>query len=235
MRQTLVGPTNAMCRTIAFHLSRIVLPALLCCFLSCSSDEALVRQASDTPQPSGPTAEFDSTAAANVAPPTGACPGLATLDHSMLSLDAPDSARQIFLVSPKRFGDTEVSLTRCLGVPLEVVVDTVSNLHTGEPDHILHITYPGIRYSIYRVLADGKEILFRVEAFAPTEELALGIGVGVPWSHVLQQLGAPTDEDRRAEDVFVARYVVDQFVEETVTVWVEDGIVSRISWDYYID
>ena len=34
---------------------------------------------------------------------------------------------------------------------------------------------------------------------------------------------------------FMAHYVVDQFVEETVTFWVEDGMVSQISWDYYID
>jgi hypothetical protein len=180
--------------------------ASLCCFLSCSSDDAAVRQSSDTAQ--------------------------------SLSADAvvTDSAAiQLFLVSPQRFGDTEASLLNNLGTPLKIAVDTIANIHTGEPDNILDITYPGIRYTIYRVSADGKEILFRVEAFAPTEELALGIRVGVAWSHVLQELGAPTREDQNPTGGFVAHYVVDQFVEETVTFWVDDGIVSKIVWDYYID
>ena len=195
---------------------RIAVLALLCCVLSCSSN-------------------VDSNAASDAAPTTVSCPGLPALETAALPSDAPDSAQQLFLVSPKRFGDTEASLARCLGAPLDVTVDTVANLHTGEPDNVLHITYPGVRYSIYRVLADGKEILFKVEAFAPTEELALGISVGVPWSHVLEELGAPTDEDRSAAGILSAHYVVDRFVEETVTFWVEDGVVSRISWDYYID
>jgi hypothetical protein len=187
-------------------VNRVAALASLCCFLACSSDEAPVRQSSDTTQ--------------------------------SLSADAvvTDSAAvQLFLISPQRFGDTEATLLHSLGAPLEIAVDTIANIHTGDPDNILDITYPGIRYTIYRVLADDKEILFKVEAFAPTEELALGIRVGVPWSHVLQELGAPTSEDQSPTGAYVAHYVVDQFVEETVTFWVDDGIVSKIIWDYYID
>ena len=197
-------------------VGRIVLLPLLCCLPSCSSNG-------------------NSTRANEVTASSRSCPGLPALDNSMLSVDAPDSALQIFLVSAKRFGDTEASLSSCLGTPSEFAVDTVANLHTGEPDNILRITYPGIRYTIYRVLADGKEILFHVEAFAPTEELALGIHVGVPWSHVLEELGPPSDEGLSTDASLVARYVVGTFVEETVTFWVEDGAVNRISWDYYID
>jgi hypothetical protein len=209
-------------------LSRIGLLALVCCVSSCSKDNVSVQQ-------SRPTTGIDSTAPNDEASFTGVCPGLPTIGAWAQTPDAPDSAQQVFLVSPTRFGDTESSLSRCLGAPIEVTVDTVANLHTGEPDNVLRIAYPGILYSIYRVLADGKEILFKVEAFGPTEELALGISVGVPWSHVLEQLGVPTGEEQSAAGGFVAHYVVDEFVEETVTFWVEGGVVSRISWDYYID
>jgi hypothetical protein len=109
-------------------VNRVAALASLCCFLSCSGDKAPVRQSSDTTQ--------------------------------SLSADAvvKDSAAvQLFLLSPLRFGDTEASLLNCLGTPLKIAVDTIANIHTGEPDNILDITYPGIRYTIYRVLADGRE------------------------------------------------------------------------------
>lgn len=216
-------------------VNRVAALASLCCFLSCSSDDAPVRQSSDTAQSLSADAVVTDSAAVHTARPTGSCPGIPAIDNSMLPNDASDAAVQLFLISPLRFGDTETSLLNCLGTPLKIAVDTIANIHTGEPDNILDITYPGIRYTIYRILADGKEILFRVEAFAPTEELVLGIRVGVPWSHVLQELGTPTSEDQSPTGGFVAHYVVDQFVEETVTFWVDDGIVSKIIWDYYID
>ena len=217
-------------------VNRVAALASLCRFLSCSSDEAPVRQSPDTTQSlSADAVVIDSAAVNTTRHAAGSCPGIPAIDNSVLPNSASDSAVQLFLISPKRYGDTEASLLNCLGTPLEITVDTIANIHTGEPDNILDITYPGIRYTIYRVLADGKEILFRVEALAPTEALALGIRVGVAWSHVLQELGAPTREDQSSTGSFVARYVVDQFVEETVTFWVDDGIVSKIIWGYYID
>ena len=216
-------------------MHRIAVPALLCCLLSCSNEKPLVQQSSAATQPpSSKDGMVDSTLE-NGGPATGVCPGLPALDNSKMPTDAPDSALQIFLVSAKRFGDTEASLSRCLGSPLEMTIDTVSNLHTGEPDNILHITYPGIRYSIYRVLADGKEILFEVEVFENTRELALGINVGVEWARVLDLLGAPTREEQGAQGMLIADYVADEFMSETVTFWVENGVVSRILWSYYID
>ena len=216
-------------------MNRIAVLTLLCCFPSCTSNEAPVQQSSEPSLPSSSATSYADSVAVFSSPPNGSCPGLPTLDKSMLPEDTPDTALQLFLVSPTRFGNTEASLSRCLGTPLEVTVDTVSNIHTGEPDNILHVLYPGIQYTIYRVLADGKEIVFKVEAFAPTEELALGIRVGSPWSLVLEELGTPAYEEQGEAGGFVARYVVEQFAEETVTFWIQDGTVSKITWDYYID
>ena len=197
-------------------MGRVVLLFLACCLLSCSG-------------------RVDTSTANEVAASERSCPGMPSLDSTMLPADSVNSARQIFLVSAKRFGDTEASLSHCLGAPLEVTIDTVTNIHTDEQDNILHITYAGIRYSIYRVLADGKEILFRVEAFAPTDELAFGIRVGVPWSLVLQRLGTPTGEEQSSPGTLVAYYLIEGFVQETVTFRAENGVVSEIDWDYYID
>ena len=216
-------------------MNKTALLALLCCHLACSNQGRPAQESSDTTRPSAPDAGAESTAATEAVQAPGICPGLPALNTAEWPSDSVNSARQIFLVAPQKFGNTEASLSRCLGAPLEVAVDTVTNIHTDEPDNILHLTYPGIRYSIYRVLADGKEILFKVEAFGATDELAFGIRVGVPWTHVLEQLGTPNDEDRSSPGVLVAHYRIEDFVEETVTFRVENGIVAAVIWDYYID
>lgn len=216
-------------------VNRAAVLTLLCCHLACSNQGQPAQQSSDTTPSAAHAAAAEATAATEAVRAPGICPGLPTLSTSDFASDSVSSARQVFLVAPQRFGNTEASLSRCLGEPLMVQIDTVTNIHTEKPDNILHLTYPGLRFSIYRVLADGKEILFQVEAFGPADELAFGIRVGVPWTHVLEQLGTPTDEDRSSSGVLVAHYLVDDFAEETVTFRVENGIVSAIVWDYYID
>jgi hypothetical protein len=177
-----------------------------------------------TPEPASQSAE-----------PTRHCPGIPRFERSAWPWDPPDSAQWIFLVSPKRFGRTESGLRSCLGEPLKLLVDTVSNIHTDEPDVVLTFVYPGIRYKIYRVLANGKDILFEVLSDGPTSELAFGIRVGIPYSQVVEALGPPTHENPSDGGAVDAVYLVDEFLSESFRFWVENGVVTRITWSFYID
>jgi hypothetical protein len=143
----------------------------------------------------------------------------------------PDPASEIFLAM-ERFGTSASEIQARLGLPQGTVVDTVRNVYTTRLDEVWHMTYPGLRFSVYR--AEQGDLLLSLRVETDRYQFPSGIGVGRPAFQVRELLGLPRSTQAVAPGTWLWTYVVDDWGNQ-LSFRVVTDTVRRIDWEVNVN
>lgn len=121
-------------------------------------------------------------------------------------------------------GETRDDVLRALGPP----VDRDTRRRATFRDPTVSRTVERLRYPGLAVELAGR--LVRVELTAPLYRLPWGLDVGVRREALAAALGEP----EQASDTRV-RYLYSDGFPKTVTFHIDDGVVRRIDWEYWLE
>lgn len=145
----------------------------------------------------------------------------------------PDSVRDRFIRSGLRpIGETREEIRGSLGEPDSTTRDPMQNRHDpSRTDTIIQLHYPGLTARIHRP-ADSHDLLDQVTVENSQYLQQDAVRIGMPWSEVRGRLGEPEGE---RDGGYLYRCDTCGPVSEPITIFVDDGAVSSIRFDYYVD
>lgn len=192
-------------------------PLMLALFLlACGGGDPDADAPARTDDPPAPTPETAEMVADTMAADTAALPDLACEEGLEREIVAAELTRE--------------GLRSAFGEPGGVDTTTEPNRHMPDAtDSLFDLSFPGLEASIRRA-ANGAELVHRVEVTDNRFVRHPAIGIGARAERVVEALGEPTS--REGDDLV---YVCGEAVEQPVTFRVEDGRVSAIEVDFYVD
>lgn len=134
----------------------------------------------------------------------------------------------------RRLGSDERGIRTRHGKPDETIYSDTTNRHTGDSDQVFRLIYPNMEFEIYRVHAEGKELL--METILRRDEAR-------PFSlfqkfetreSTEKNLGTPGHTFNQ-EETTVLEYETLKGAPQFVLFFFEDNVLQKIQWDYYID
>lgn len=145
----------------------------------------------------------------------------------------PDSIRDRFIRSGLiEIGETREEIQSTLGEPDSTTRRAVENRHDpSRTDTIIRLHYDGLTARIHRP-ADLDDLLDQVTVRDDRYLQQDAIRIGMPWSEVRSRLGEPEGE---RDGGYLYACGTCGPVSEPIVVVVDDGVVSSIRFDYYVD
>jgi hypothetical protein len=126
---------------------------------------------------------------------------------------------------------TRATLRETIGAPESVDVTTEPNRHIPDGiDTLVTVDYPGVAFSI-RKPPEGGDLTERVVVNDNRWLRWTDPGIGTTVERVITSLGEPTDREETLLRFSCGRGIV----EEPVTFVLENGRVSEILFDFYVD
>lgn len=218
----------------------LVLGTMAAAFAACQVEPD--ADSGDPPVAEGPAVEeagdtaADTIGAANGdtvgAPDGGAEDGDMAPPADTPSAD-PDTVRDRFVRSGLRpIGETREAIRGSLGEPDSTTREAVQNRHDpSRTDTIIQLHYPGFTARIHRP-ADLDDLLDQVTVRDNRYLQQDAVRIGMPWSEVRSRLGEPEGE---RDGGYLYSCDTCGPVSEPIIIFVDDGAVSSIRFDYYVD
>lgn len=130
----------------------------------------------------------------------------------------------------EHLGGTRKSIQEKLGQPSGITIEKIANRH--DPTKIAEIvtlTYPGIVCRIYNVVLFQKELLISVHMTKNHSEMTNVIGLQQP--AIEEQLGLPS----KVLGTAIEYDAKSETGDDLVTLEISQGIITAVSWSYYVD
>lgn len=119
--------------------------------------------------------------------------------------------------------------------PRETRRETVQNRHDPTmTDTVVTRVYPGLEVEVYRVTSSGKEIVRSIVVTGEEYRTSERIGPGSTRAEVTAALGEPASVDGSTLEYQVTEGEPDPAPTD-LSIELADGVVQRMTWDYYID
>jgi len=134
------------------------------------------------------------------------------------------------------FGETRAAIAGALGAPTHTASRTTENPYTPTTDSLFDLAYPGLRFWLMRLGADGRELLGNVELTAAERVLPGGVRCGSTSRETLTRLlGEPRRVDVLGDTLVMSypRPIAD--AEEFVQLYVVRDTVRMVRWALYVD
>lgn len=205
----------------------LVLGTVAAAFAGCQVEPD--ADAGDTPGAEGPAVEAVGDTAAD---PVEATNGEMARPGNPPSAD-PDTSRDRFIRSGLRpIGETREEIRASLGEPDSTTREPVQNRHDpSRTDTIIGLHYPGLTARIHRP-ADSRDLLDQVTVEDNQYLRQDAVRIGMPWSEVRSRIGEPEGE---RDGGYLYSCDTCGPVSEPIILFVNDGVVSSIRFDYYVD
>ncbi len=160
----------------------------------------------------------------------GAKPSSGSLGHGR------DSLLQTVYDYGLAFGETRAQITAKLGLPQSAFPRTTQNTYTAATDSIFDVRYPGLRFWIIRLGADGREFLGGVQVTDSTPVLPGGIRCHLTTRQTVRELLGDPSHSTYAGDTLVAYYArlsigPDEYVQFRFLL----DTLRLVHWDLYVD
>lgn len=134
------------------------------------------------------------------------------------------------------FGHSRRTIGDRLGPPVETVAEPTQNRYVAAIDSVFELRYPGLSFLVYRVSADGRELLMSIWLTDPGHDLPGGIRVGrTDRAALLARVGPPAETDSAADTLRLWYQRPTEGAEEYVQFHTLRDTVRAVRWIYYVD
>lgn len=136
----------------------------------------------------------------------------------------------------RSLGETRAEVQQRFGTPVAVRAEARPSDYSANPDSILRLEYPGLRFSFLRAGYDGREFIGEIALSNPNHELPGGIRIGqTSRSAVIGLLGQPRESTTRGDSLVLYYEPEDAVVEHGMYFAFVRDLLQKVRWEHYID